>query len=263
VRVDAGALLDLIARTAAAGEPLPPVLRRDGSRRGEAVAAALERGATIPQALRGVLDSRLIAYFEAPGADAEKSALLAGQELLLRRRRWELLRLAIGYPIVCCVLFAGIGLWVDAHPTFGLDPAGFLLLIPGTVLVALLPALPLIAPALAARLPWLCRWRVHLQRERLFRRAGLAARWRLPEARLLSLLGDDLASVAPILGGENAEDHCAALADYHAAAALRAVRRLSTAMACGWYLVAAALALAVYLGVADAYFSFLDELARE
>lgn len=152
--------------------------------------------------------------------------------------------------------------WLIFAAGVSLPIVPFLFLIPGLLLVAGLPLLPMVFPDASRRLARLCGWRLHLDRQGMFARAALAARWRIPEAELRPLLGDDLAEVAPLLGKYDACEHCRTLADYHGAAALRAVRRQATLLAVGWYLIAGVLVLVAQLGMAGAYLDFFDVLAQ-
>lgn len=212
-------ILDVVRDAAARGDDLAVALRASGLP-GTAVAAdRLAAGATVPEALAGLLPPRLAALLAGGLPPLATVAALLADEAWRRDERRRLVVVHLAYPVVSCLVVAGLALLLarcsPPGPLYG-PIMGMRLALPPAALAVLL----LVAPWLPRswRLPG-SGWARHLDLAVRWARAGLAVRWRLTEAQALAILGADLTPFSPVLGQPGAADHCARLAAWHLAAA--------------------------------------------
>jgi len=236
-------VLRTIASAAEQRRPVPEALRSVGGDLATALAAQLERGADLPSAFATLLPEDLRLALLGPRPPLERSALFIAERLRLKRERilaWTdvvahplLTLLAVAAAVIVIVAIGGLGfapVWLLAFPAvLGL----------GGVILALSAN-----GRFATVLPSLGAFGHHLRQSDRYQRAALVARWRLPEADLVVLLGADLGGLGPVLALPQAEVHCQRLATYHAQAQVRAQRRLAWILAGVVYVAAATLLLA-------------------
>lgn len=247
-------LLRAIARAASERRPLPPALRELGHPLATAVADRLERGETLPAALRSALDPTLADLLAGPRPDTAEAALLAAEWLRLRRadRYAAVARLvhpACGLVTVAVAVVAVA--WAGPAPHAGwLAAAGVTLA--GAALLACAGR-----SALAERMPALGGGMLHARLAGSYEKAALVARWRLPEEILAALLGADLLRLAPVLGDPAAEEHCRRLAAYHREAEVRARRRLWWVVMALGYVAGGCLLLAAAVPATDSWIAYM------
>ncbi|MEK7412296.1 MAG: hypothetical protein AAB263_03135 [Planctomycetota bacterium] len=222
-------LLRVIALAATEHRPLPPALRELGHPLALHVADRLDQGESLPAAMSGAVDPVLADLLAGPRPSTAEAALLVAEWLRMRQADRLAAITRVTHPLCGLVVVTAATLlvaWFGPAPHAGwLAAAGVLL--SGSVL--------LVCAGLSAanhRLPNLAAGGVHARLAACYERAALVARWRLPEERLVPLLGEDLTRLAPVLADPGAEDHCRRLAVYHRNAEQRARQRL-------WWLVMA------------------------
>ena len=246
-------ILRVIAATAAEHRPLPPALRELGSPLATSVADRLERGEPLPAALSGTLGPELADLLAGPRPGTAEAALLVAEWLRLQRADRVAAIARIVHPL-CGLVVVTAGIALVAR--FGPSPhAGWLAA--GAVLLA--GALLLVCSGATRRLPYLAAGALHARLATAYERAALVARWRLPEASLVPLLGEDLGRLSPVLADPGAEPHCRRLAAYHREAEQRARRRLWwTVMAFG-YLAGGCLLLSAAVPMVDGWIAYFSE----
>jgi hypothetical protein len=261
LRIDLDGILRAVAAAAERREAIAPALRSSGVPGAEAIAERLERGETLPAALAGIASPEVCDLLAGPRPPLAQAALLAAEDLRIRRQRRQLLIDALSYPVTAMIVLLGSATWLWLR--FDMAPAAtwLWLLLPGLALVAAVPVLASLNEGLAVRLGTLTAWNLHARRAARYERAALVARWRLPEAEAVRVLGDELPPVAGVLGHPEAERHCRDLAAYHRTAAGRGARRLALVLSIGLYLMAGAVAAALFGGLADRWLAVLAEFA--
>ena len=247
-------LMRVIAAAAAEHRPLPPALRELNQPLALAVADRLEGGETLPAALSGALGPELADLLAGPRPGTAEAALLVAELLRMRRADRVAAVARITHPL-CGLLAvsAGVALvaWAGPSPHAGWLAASAVLLIGAILLICAATT------RLASRLPHLAAGALHARLATAYEKAALVARWRLPEASLAPLLGEDLSRFAPVLADPGAEVHCRRLAEYHRGADLRARRRLWwTVMALG-YIAGGCLLLAAAVPLVDGWMALL------
>lgn len=247
-------LMRTIARAAAERLPLPPALRELGSPVAIATAERLERGDTLPGALAGALDPALADLLAGPRPGTAEAALLVAEWLRMRRADRIAAVARLAHPacgLVVITATVAVIAWAGPAPH-----AGWL----ATAAVFCAGTLLLVGASRAGRLPGLGDGALHARLAGAYEKAALVARWRLPEERLVPLLGDDLVRLAPVLADPGAEPHCRRLAAYHREAEARSRRRLWwTVMAMG-YLAGGCLLLAAAVPAVDGWVSYMTAL---
>lgn len=241
---DAARLLDVIAAAAQRGEDLAAALRACGLPGAAAAAERLQAGASVPQAVTGLLPPATAALLGGALPPLGTVAALLADEAWRALERRRLVCGHVAYPLAAGVLVAvGAVLLARLLPP---GPYYAPVVAPGwAVAPAALAALLLAAPWLprAWRLPG-AGWVAHLDRAERWARAGLAARWRLSEAQAQQLLGVDLAPFAALLGTPGADEHCRRLAEWHRRAAWRRLAVTARAAAAALLLAGGGLVLA-------------------
>jgi hypothetical protein len=249
-----GDILDSIALAATERRPLPPALRELGRPLATAVADRLEAGESLPQALRGALDPALADLLAGPRPPTAEAALLVAEWLRMQEQQRLLAITRLTHPI-CGLAVVTVAVVLTAW--YGPSPQGGLVAAAGVVLAGAV----LLAVAgwrgWAARFPVLGASAAHALLANTYERAALVARWRLPEAQLAPLLGEDLLRLAPVLADPGAETHCRQLATYHREAAQRASRRLWWAVMGMGYVAGGCLLLAAAVPVQAEWIRFL------
>ncbi len=243
------ALLRLIGESAARREDLITTLGADSTPGAATVAAALARGETVAQALAGIAPSHVRHLLVGPRPPLERAALLAADELEDRRLRRGTWRDHLAQPLLSStiVLIAATIVVRTLHPTVAWP--WLAAAVPGAIVISSALILPWCGEAIASRVTILGTWSYHLRRASLYARAALAVRWRMTEAEIATLLGADLARLAPALGKADAEEHCLRLADHHRDAAASHARMLGHILAAALLSMAGAVILAVAMGV--------------
>ncbi len=233
-------LLETVAAAATAGRPLPQALRYQGSTLAQCVATRLDDGATLPDALAAELPAHLRALLAGPRPPLAEAACYGATELRLVRTRREALFAAIIHPLL--TLIATVAAFFVVQGTVGCDLRWLWLLAPGALLVVL----PLLGywTAIRQRLPWLTSWAIHDTLAGRYERASLCAAWQLPESQLVTLLGNDLTGLAPVLALPSASAHCERLAHFHRLRSTAAAQRLRWMVQLGLYVLCAAALLA-------------------
>lgn len=241
------ALLRLIATAARDRLPLVPILREQGGARGEAVAAALEQGQSVPEALAAIVPADLVRVIASPQLPLAETALLAADLLQSREQEQALWWDTLLHPLVT-IGAALLGVVVTAALT-GLGPAVPVLLV-GIVLVgAGVLAVWRGVPGLTAWIPLVRRIAEHRRLTTRYERLALVVAYRLPQEELERLVGLESTGTAALLAAAvSGAEEARRLAAYHRAAAKRCQRWVAWGIAaliyigCGTLLVAAALA---------------------
>lgn len=253
-------VLRTIAASAASGQPLPPALRELGSPLARTVADRLDAGATLPEAFAGALGPELADLLAGPRPGTAEAALLAAEWLRQRRADRVDAIARLTHPL-CGLLLVAAAVAVTA--CYGPAPQAGWLAAGGVLLSGVVLLLCAEAVGLSARLPHLAAVRLHARLASAYERAALVARWRLPEERLIPLLGDDLPRLAATLADAGAEPHCRRLAAYHREAGQRARRRLWwTVMALG-YLAGGCLLLAAAIPMVDSWIALFSNFCAD
>ncbi|MBA2481820.1 MAG: hypothetical protein H0V44_14240 [Planctomycetes bacterium] len=240
--VDVESLLRLIAQIAQRGEPLAPGLRASALPGAERVAGEIERGADLRQALRTIVDPRHLDLLAGFQPTLERSALLAADLMREQRERRALMFDILAYPLLSLVAVAGTSVVVVRAAHLPVSAAWLWLLVP-IALMAVCVLLMRWTPS-APAMPWIFAWSHHIAAASRYRRAALAARWRLPEADIAAWLGADLVALAPMLAATDASEHCQRLSDHHLRVAARSGRWLGFALTGVIYIAAAGIFLA-------------------
>jgi hypothetical protein len=234
---DVARVLEVLRDAAARGDDLVVALRDCGLPGAHAAAERLATGASLPQAVAGLVPP-LLAVLLAGGIPplATVAALLADEAWRQAERR-RLMVDHLAYPLASMAMIAAMAAIlarvVPQGPWYG-PLASSAWALPPALLALLLMAAPWLPRAW--KLPG-SGWAAQLDQAGRWARAALAVRWRLTEAQALRLLGADLEGLAAVLGAPDAERHCRLLADWHRQAARR--RLLVTAvMAAGLVLAA-------------------------
>jgi len=252
--------LRLIASTAEQRRPLPEALRSAGGELATALAERLERGEDLPTAFATLQPADVRMALLGPRPPLERSALFIAEQLRRKRDRTLVWIDIIAHPLLT-LLGAGVAVGVVAH----LGGYGFSLVwLLAFVAVLLVGASILYLSTcgrLAAALPSIGAFGHHLRQSDRYQRAALVARWRLPEADLVALLGADLGGLGAVLAQPQAEAHCQRLASYHGHAQVRAQRRLAWVLAGVVYIAAGTLLLAVGTQPVAACVATLESLA--
>lgn len=242
-------LLRIVAETAAARAPLPPILRARCGAFGAAVAARLEQGADLRSALSGVLSPATCDLLAGPLPGLEHSALLVAEDLRLRRERRHVWQDLLLRPAISLVVVLAYAVVVATQGYGDLTTAG---LAWAWVVVALAATMLLLAtvwfagrPSISRHLPSFGALQHHASQAERYERAALCAAWRLPEARLIPWLGADLSGLGPVLARADAVGHCRRLAQWHRGATLRAQRLVGMVLALQLAVIAGCLLLAV------------------
>lgn len=222
-------LMHAIAAAAQERRPLPEALQDLDFPAAHRVAERLESGDDLRTALGNLLPEGLGDLLAGPRPDTAEAALLVAEWLRLRREDQLAAIERLTHPL--CGLLAVVA-GIITVTAIGPAPAAGWLAAGAVVLVGAILLIAASTPAWGERLPSLGALALHARLAGSYERAALVARWRLPEERLLPLLGGDLVRLAPVLGDPGAEPHCRRLAAYHRTAAGRARRRL-------WWLVMA------------------------
>lgn len=218
---DAARLLEVMAVAAQRGDDLAASLRDSGLPGAITAAARLEQGATLPEAVVGILPPATAELLGGSIPPLATVATLLADEAWRRAERRRLVWGHLGYPLAAS-LIVGLG----AVVLNAVLPAGRWYAPQASLAWSVLPAL---AALLLTVSPWLPRswhlpgsgWARHLDLAARWARAGLAARWRLTEAQAQRLLGVDLAPMSTLLGLPEAAAHCRMLAEWHRRAAWR------------------------------------------
>lgn len=239
-------LLRTIAQAATERRPLPPALRELGRPLALAVADRLDRGETLPAAMQGALDPALADLLAGPRPGTAEAALMVSEWLRMRRADRLATIARLTHPLCgLLVISAAVMLvsWFGPSPHAGWLAAAAVLLA-GSVLLACAGW-----RGAGLRFPLLASGARHADLAGSYERAALVARWRLPEERLVPLLGADLERLAPVLADPGAEEHCRRLAEYHRAAERRANQRLLWVVMALGYLSGGCLLLAAFIPV--------------
>ncbi|MBA2481955.1 MAG: hypothetical protein H0V44_14915 [Planctomycetes bacterium] len=255
---DLEGLLRHIAAAAVRREDLVVALRASDIRGAQRVAAVLERGDTLAQALTEDAPEPVLALLAGPRPPLEYAALLAAEELRARRVRHEVMRHRLAYPITSLVMIAAAMGWMVHRCGAPLDLRWLWTAVPGVVVLAGALILPWCHELVTARVPIVGTWSYHVARAGWYARAMLASRWRMTEDDIERYLGSDLARLAPVLGRADAEEHCARLAAYHRDVGDRHARWLARIVAAAITSLAAAVMLAVTMGLLGTYLQVLD-----
>jgi hypothetical protein len=242
---DAGieALLRVVAETAAARRPLQDALRERCGALGAEIAARIDRGEDLPSALQRHLGADLCAILAGPRPSLEDAALFAAERLQLERRvRHERLD-ALLHPVLTAILVAAAAAAALAAAHLRI-PWPCVALAGAPLAAAAVLAVLTARPERGAALPALKRFAFHLRMSLRYERAALVARWRLPDAQLERLLGEDIAELTPFLSHPEAAEDALRLAAFHRQAAVRCRRRLSALTGGLVYLAGGAVVLA-------------------
>ena len=218
---DTARLLEVLRDAAIRHDDLAAALHGCGVPGAEPVAARLRAGATLPEAVAGVIPARLATLLAgATPPLATVCALLADEAWRAAERR-RLIADHLAYPLASVVMVGVMAIVVArVLPTGGsyghIASAGWAL-VPAALAVVMMAA------------PWAPRrwhlpgsaWAAHLDLAGTWSRAALAVQWRLTEAQALALLGADLSGMTAVLGLPESEGHCRMLAEWHQRAARR------------------------------------------
>ncbi len=233
---DPARILEVLRDAAARGDDLSVALRACGLPGAGTAADRLAAGATLPEAVAGLVPARMATLLAGGIPPLATVAALLADEAWRHAERRRMMIDHLAYPVTCVALIALMAV-VTAH-----------VLPHGQWYAPLVSAAWAVPPAALALLmliaPWTPRawhlpgsgWAAHLDHASRWARAALAVHWRLTEAQALLLLGTDLNGLGAVLGSPDAERHCRLLADWHR----RAARRRLTLTA----LITAALILA-------------------
>jgi hypothetical protein len=238
---DTARVLEVLRDAASRGEDLVAALRGCGLPGADQAGDRLAAGATLPQAIAGLVPPRIASLLAGGIPPLATVAALLADEAWREAERRRLMTDHLAYPLAC-VLLVAVMATVLAH----ILPHGLWY---APVLSAGWSALPALLALLMVAAPWLPRawkipgsgWAAQLDQAGRWARAALVVHWRLTEAQALTLLGTDLSGLTAVLGTTDAERHCRMLSDWHRRAARQ--RLVFTAM------IAAALVLAAAGGV--------------
>ena len=257
-------LMQTIAQAAQQRLPLPPALRELGTPVALTVAERLDAGATLPVALSDALSPELADLLAGPQPDTASAALLVAEWLRLRQADRIAAIERLTHPALGLLAVTASAVVVAA---FGTAPQSAWL-----VATAILGAGSVVL-ACAANGTWALKLPhlsfaglhagLHARLAGCYERAALVARWRLPEERLASLLGDDLPRLAPVLAEPSAEIHCRRLAAYHRTAELDARRRLWWMVMALGYFAGGCLLLAAAIPMVDQWVGILSDIDQE
>ena len=252
-------LLQVIATAASERRPLPEALRASGLAGAQPLADALATHGDLRRALADRLDPRHLDLLAGPRPPLEQSALLVAHDLRRRRETRAAWIMALAQPLATVAAMVAALVVIGRHEALAIGGAGWLAAIPG-LFCLVLPLAGLLSERVARLLPWLCGWKHHARRADRFSRAALAARWRLPEAGLVTLLGADVLALGPVLASPGAENHCRRLADYHRERAAACTRRATLMASTGCLLIAGAILLTALSAPIDDLLRTLDWL---
>ncbi len=238
-------VLRVVAAAASLRQPLPQALRQDAGALGHAIAEAIEQGQDLPAAFAAHLPEHLRCLLGGPRPPLDEAALLVA-DCLEQDRQWRnawldavlhpLFTLAI-IPIAIGVILhqsgMGMSVWLTAAGVLGMACA-VALLASGTGLGRRL------------HLPEISSHPYHQRMSWRYERAALVVRWRLTEAQLATLLGDDLEAIIPLLEDPQSHDLLRQLASFHRQSSIRSRERMCWMLAgllyvtCGLLLLASA-----------------------
>lgn len=234
---DVARVLEVLRDAAGRGEDLVVALRDCGLPGAARASDRLAGGATLPEAVAGLVPVHLAALLNGGLPPLATVAALLADEAWRQAERRRMIVDHLAYPLTSVAMIAGIAVVlarvVPQGPWYGPLASSAWALPPALVALLVLAA------------PWLPRawklpgsgWAAQLDQASRWARAALAVRWRLTEAQALRLLGADLEGLAAVLGAPDAERHCRMLADWHRQAARR--RLLVTAIAAAGLVLAA------------------------
>ena len=218
---DVARLLEVLRDTAARGDDMVSALWTCGLPGAERAGQRLADGATLPEAIAGLVPPRLSALLIGGIPPLATVAALLADEAWREAERRRMVADHLAYPLASCLVIGVLALTIryvtPAAPWYGsLTSLGW----------AVPPALLAVMIAVAPWMPHTWRipgsaWTRHLDFASRWSRAALAIRWRLTEAQASRLLGVDLMPWSGILGSPGAEHHCRMLADWHRRAAQR------------------------------------------
>lgn len=218
---DQAQVLEVLRDASARGDDLVLALRTCGLPRAERAADRLAAGATLPEALAGLVPPRTAMLLAGGIPPLATVAALLADEAWRQSERRRLVADHLAYPLASIAMVTIMAVMVARvlpHGAWYAPLMSAAWAIPPVVLALLLMCAPWMPRAW--RLPG-SGWALHLDQAGHWARAALAVRWRLTEAQALRLLGTDLTGVAPVLGTPDAERHCRMLADWHRRSAYR------------------------------------------
>jgi hypothetical protein len=220
-------LLEVLRDAAQRGDDLAAALRGCNLPGAERAAQRLLAGASLPEALQGMVPARIARLLAGSLPPMATVAALLADEAWRDAERRRLCADHLAYPLACLALLGTIAIFLGQALPHG--PWYAPLVSQGWALVPFLLGLVILAAPWAPRswkLPG-SGWATHLDQASLWARAGLAVQWRLTEEQALRLLGADLTPVTMVLGTPGAETYCRTLCDWHRAVAKR--RLIATA----------------------------------
>ena len=257
--MDVESVLKEIAKLARERRPLAQGLSESGLQGADSVVTALKAGQTLDQALTQVLGSEHLELLRMERLDLEQLALLISEDLALKRERRALILKTFAYPAFLLILAVLILIVAPIFSPLPLDWRWAIPLAPILLVIVTLPLLPWISPRFSAQFPLFCGWHRHWHRAGRFRRAAVAADWRLPESELTALFGRDLSDLAPFLADQDASSGCQNLATYHQVASRRGLERLLIGICLGVYVFLGALLLMPLAGAAGHYRELVEQ----
>ncbi len=202
---DAARLLEMLRDAAMRGDDLAAALRACGLPDAERAAERLAVGATLPEAVTGLVPPRTAALLAGGIPPLATVAALLADEAWRSAERRRLVSDHVAYPLASVTMVAIMALvlaHVLPHGQWYAPLASSAWAVPPVLLATLMMAAP-----------WLPRawhapgsgWAAHLDQGGRWARAALAVQWRL----------------TAVLGAPDAERHCRMLSDWHRRAARR------------------------------------------